>query len=128
MKPSQYNIRIFWGIVFLVAVLLLCVGCKCVAKALRQPLPEIVGTTAEDGAPGFDYTVWVKCIVRNNGAAGEVEVFARLQNGGYWKKRVTVFVPENGERKVTFKFQEATFLGTGLSGYEYACGVREWGF
>ena len=51
---------------FLVVVLIgIGWGCSSAAKVLKQPLPEIVGTTARDGVPGQDYTVWIDCTARN---------------------------------------------------------------
>jgi len=102
-------------------MLITILSCETTAKVFRQPLPEIVGTAARDGMPGLDYTVWVDCTVRNNGAGGSIEVSATLKNGGYWNKRQVVHVPENMEDKVTFTFSEASLLGTGLSGFQYNC-------
>ncbi len=100
---------------------LLVVGFLLASCGLIGPKPEIVGVTARDGAPGLDYTVWVDCTVRNNGASGDITVVAELSGGGSWEKRETVSVGKNAERKVTLAFPEATFLNTGLNGYQYNC-------
>jgi len=90
----------------------------------KGPEPEIIGVTAHDAAPDFDYTVWVDCTVRNNGDDGSIEVSASLTGGGRWIKRDTVFVAENSERKVTLEFPEVELLGAGPSGYEYNCSAQ----
>ena len=105
-------------------LMVISIGCSSVAKVIRQPLPEIVGTTASSGSPGFDYTVWVKCTIRNSGADGSITVIAELRNGGFWRKRETVFIAANSERQVTLAFPEATFLSTGLNGYRYTCSTN----
>ena len=90
-------------------------------NVVNPPKPEIVGQTARDGSPGFDYTIWVQCTVRNNGGDGRFEVAAAMTAGGSWKKRETVSVNSDQERKVTFTFPEPEFLSAGLGGAQYQC-------
>lgn len=85
------------------------------------PSPEIVGVSAREGIPNFDYTVYVDCTVRNNGREGNIEVVADLAGGGQWRKRQTVFVDKSSERRVTLAFAEAELFGAGLEGYKYNC-------
>ncbi len=85
------------------------------------PAPEIVGATARDGFPGFDYTIWVDCTVRNNGAAGNIEVVAELRAGGFWIKRDTVYVEKGQERKVTLAYPEPESLFSVLGGATFNC-------
>ena len=87
------------------------------------PLPEVVGLTARDGSPDFDYTIYVDCTVRNAGGSGQVEVVAELRNGGYWKKRETLRLVSHKEEQVTLTFPEPEFLAAGLDGYQYNCTV-----
>ena len=90
-------------------------------NVVNPPKPEIVGQTARDGSPGFDYTIWVQCTVGNNGGDGRIEVTGTLSGGGSWTKRETVHVASGQERMVTFTFPEPEFLSAGLSGYRYGC-------
>ena len=111
---------------FVAAILLMLVllaGCEGAAKALNRPVPEIVGTTASSGSPGFDYTVYVDCTVSNNGADGTITVTAELRNGGFWKKQQQLMLAEDTEKLVRFDFPEAKLLNAGLDGYRYACGT-----
>lgn len=103
------------------AVLLLSalIGCSALG-----PSPEITGTTAREGIPNFDYTVFVECTVRNNGREGDVTVVAQLQGGGFWKKRATVHLLSKSEQKVTIAFPEADLLAAGLSGLQYGCATE----
>ena len=112
-------------------------GCE---KGVKRPFPEVVEATAYDGAPGFDYTVWVECTIRNSGADGSVEVLAELWNvrtgRGLWQKRQAVFMVGDSEKRVTSAFPQPTFLGAGLGGgltgyeganlsaYQYNCAAR----
>lgn len=105
-------------LIFLVLAAL--ISCQTIAKVLKQPLPEIIGTTARESF-GFDYQVHVDCTVRNNGASGQVTIFAELRKGGYWKKEETIFLPENESRMVTLTFSEPTFLSGGLTSGSYSC-------
>jgi hypothetical protein len=114
--------KAIFGILAFATLLALAVGCEQAAKITRTPLPEVVGQTARDGSPGFNYTVWVDCTIRNNGASGNIEVQASLTGGGSWTKRETVYVEEDGEKMVTLAFPEVTLLGGGLGGFEYVCG------
>ena len=100
------------------------VGCETAAKITRTPLPELVGQTTRDGSPGFDYTIWVDCTIRNNGASGNIEVTATLRGGGSWIKRETVYIAGDDEKLVTLAFPEVKLLSAGLGGYEYVCGYR----
>jgi len=109
------TVRAFFAATYLLLFTII-IGC-----GLGGPRPEIVGQTATDGAPGFDYTVYVDCTVRNNGAKGNITISAELRNGSFWKKRDTVYLEKNMERKVTFTFAEAEFLEMGLSGYRFGC-------
>ena len=85
------------------------------------PKPEVVGATSRTGAPGFDYTIYVDCTVRNRGSGGQVTVLAELNADGFWKKEQTVFIAEDATQKVTFTFPEPAF---GFS-HNYKCGVEK---
>ena len=107
----------------LALLLLSAVGCDGVAKLANQPAPEIVGEASRDGTTGFlDYTVWIDCTVRNNGADGDITVEGELRStDGFWNKRATVFVAAGAEAKAVLEFSEATLLNSGLDGYQYGC-------
>lgn len=90
-------------------------------NVVNPPKPEIVGQTARDGSPDFDYTIYVQCTVRNNGGDGQIEVVATLSGGGSWTKRQSVHVSSDQERMVTLTFPEPEFLSAGLGGYRYGC-------
>ena len=98
-------------------------GCEEAAKALNIPVPEIVGATARESL-GLDYQVHVDCTIKNNGASGDITVTAELNKGGFWEKEQTVFIPEDGTKKVTLTFSEPTFLGGGLTSGQYTCGAK----
>ena len=82
---------------------------------------EIIGETAREGAQLSGYTIWVDCTVRNSGASREVTVVGELRNGGFWKKRETVFLEKDSEQKITLPFPEASLPDAGLEGYVYKC-------
>ena len=85
---------------------------------------EIIGETAREGAQLSGYTIWVDCTVRNNVASREVTIVGELRNGGFWKKRETVFLEKDSEQKVTIPFPEASLLDAGLGGYAYKCATE----
>ena len=105
-----------------VVVLGLAAAVLTACNVVNPPKPEIVGQTAREGSPGFDYTIYVQCTVRNNGGDGQIEVAATLNAGGSWKKRQTVSVNSDQERMVTLTFSEPEFL-SGLS-YQYQCSAK----
>lgn len=104
-----------------VVVVGLAVAVLTACNVTNPPKPEIVGQTARSGSPGFDYTIWVDCTIRNNGGNGQFEVAARLNAGGSWTKRQTVSVSSGQERMVTLTFPEPEFLSAGLGSAQYQC-------
>lgn len=104
-----------WTLMLLVVVLSVSVS----ACGWFGPKAEIVGLDTYESWPGFDYTITVKCTVLNNGKSGQVEVFAELENGGYWKKSKKVYIEARERVTVEIAFPEATLLVQGLAGYHY---------
>ena len=115
-----------WFLVYsLLALLAATLACGAASGLLKRTNPELTAVFARDGWVDGDYTVWVDCTIRNNGAAGEVLVKARLENGAVWKKQRTIRLDEAGVMVVTLAFPEATLLPVGIGGYMYTCIARD---
>ena len=78
------NKRLVWAAA--TALLAVAMACGSGGDSNGQPSPEIVGQNIREGSVSFEYMVWVDCTVRNNGAAGDVEVTAKVENGQSWSK------------------------------------------
>lgn len=92
-------------------LLLLCLApFACGEIGLTKPKPEIVGQDSNSGQVNFDYAIWVDCTVQNHGASGNVELTARLNAGGSWTKRATVYVGRSDARSHRFEFREPGFF------------------
>ena len=115
------NKRLVWAAA--TALLAVAMACGSWGDSNGQPSPEIVGQNIREGSVSFEYMVWVDCTVRNNGAAGDVEVTAKLENGQSWSKSQPLPLAAGAEKRVPFTFAEATQLDAGLSGYQYGCSV-----
>ena len=105
----------------LVGVAGLATFVACGASTLiNPPVPEVVGTRADNGQVNLDYTVWVYCTVYNDGGGGEIEVSATLNDGGgSWKKRTTMQLDSEEEQEHKFTFPEIEYSHFGS--YEFAC-------
>ena len=123
-QPGDHVEKVVLG-VFVLALLGATLGCGATPGLLDRSKPELTAVFGRDGWVDGDYTVWVDCTVRNNGAAGNVLVQANPENGVVWQKQTTIRLDEAGEMVVTLVFPEANLSPVGIRGYLYTCVAQD---
>ncbi len=117
-----------WLIAGVLALLASLFVFNIVSRVLARPIPDVVAVSAENNQPGFYYTVWVKCTVRNKGGDGSIIVTATLEGGGTWALERVSYFARGEERRLVIPFLGVTHLEEGISAYRYDCLVRPRGF
>jgi len=79
---------------------------------LNPTNPEITMVSGEEGLEGLNYVFRVNVNVRNNGGAGQIEVFAQINGAGRYEEESQVITLSEGEsRSMQFVF-DISFLGS----------------
>jgi len=79
---------------------------------LNPTKPEITMVSGEEGFEGLNYVFRVNVNVRNNGGAGEIEVFAQINGAGRYEEKSQIITLGEGEsRSLQFVF-DISFLGS----------------
>ena len=77
--------------------------------AETKPKPWDLGSESKHVHDDAGYVVWLTCIVRNDGAAGTIELTAILEGGGRWEKRTTLNVGQGQVTSHAFEFREPEY-------------------
>lgn|GEM_PF-6021602 len=113
---------------FIFSVLLLSVlwgtACGSSPSEVTEPRAQIVQVTARDSSVNDDYTIFVDCHVRNEGASGPVVVTAEIKRSKSTPKRETVSISGDQTRVVSFSFPEAVLFETRLAEYQFNCRIK----
>ena len=128
-RENQASRRFRWGAfigVFLAVLLAICAGVFIFAPERlesvpgRNPVPKpvVVTQSGSDGVAQWDYYLWVKATVRNDGGSGRVVIrgYASIDSGKtWWSRQKTVDMRAGDTVDVEFRFYEASILDLSLS-------------
>jgi hypothetical protein len=96
--------------VFVVALPLLTTAGNNIVQKVNPPNAVVTSTNGRTSVSGLDYIAYVDVSVHNNGGAGTVVVWARVQQGqNEWTKSVSINMGEQDSRDVTLTFSGVSF-------------------
>ena len=96
--------------IFVVVLPLLNTAGNQIVQRVNPPNAVVTSTNGRTGNSGLDYICYVDVSVHNNGGAGNVVVWAKVQQGSNeWTKSTSIYMGEQGSQDVTLTFSGVSF-------------------
>jgi hypothetical protein len=109
--------------VFIIALPLLNNAGNQLNQRVNPPNAAVTSTNGRTGTSGLDYIAYVDVSVHNNGGAGTVVVWAKVQQGqNQWTKSTSIYMNEQGSQDVTLTFSGVSFWS--LSDIQYTAWIQ----